>query len=334
MEVLVVNREEVARLLPMTECIAVVEEALVALARDEATQPLRPVMWLPDRRGALGLMPGHLAGRAAMAAKVISVFPGNLGTGYDSHQGAVLLFETDHGRLLSICDASEITAIRTAATSAVATRALARPEASRLAILGSGVQAASHLEAMLAVRPIETVRVWSRDRARAGTFVDHQRGRHPIELTATPTPAAAVAGADVVCTTTAATEPVLLGADLTPGTHINAVGSSVPFARELDGAAMAAARLFVDRRESTLAEAGDFLLARAEGAVDDDHILAELGEVLAGRHPGRRSDDEITLFESVGIAVEDVAAAHHVTRRAMAEGAGTRVELGGERYGA
>jgi ornithine cyclodeaminase/alanine dehydrogenase-like protein (mu-crystallin family) len=331
MKVLVVSQPEVKRLLPMAECIAVMEEALSALARGQALLPLRQVLMLPEGQGAFGAMPGHLSSPAALGIKVITVFPGNHGTEYDSHQGAVLLFETERGRLLAILDASSITAIRTAAVSAVATRALARADARTLGLLGTGVQAATHLEAMALVRPLRRVRVWSRDPAHVQRFVERERARRGLEVEAAGSAEEAVTDADVVCTVTASREPVLQGAWLRPGTHVNAVGASLRSARELDTAAVARSRVFVDRRESAWNEAGDLLMPRAEGAIAEDHVQAELGEVLVGRAPGRRSDEDITLFKSLGLAIEDVASAHRIHANALASGAGTWVELGGAR---
>lgn len=332
MKVHIINQEEVAELLPMAACIDVMADALAALARGEGILPLRPVMWLPEKVGALGMMPGYLGSINAMGVKVVSVFPGNQGTEFDSHQGAVMLFETEHGRLLALIDATEITAIRTAATTGVATRLLARPDARSLAILGSGVQARTHLEAMLLVRPIDQVRVWSRNRDHAAQFARRESERHGLNVEAAPSVEAAVAGADIICTTTAAREPILPGALLTPGVHVNAVGSSVAFARELDTEAVVMSHLFVDRKESTVNEAGDFLFPKQEGALTDEHILAEIGEILTGAHPGRESSTEITLFKSLGLAVEDVASAHYIYEQALAQGVGISVELGGGRH--
>ncbi len=302
-------------------------DALSALARGEALMPLRSVMWLPEGIGALAAMPSYLGGVDAMGIKVISVFPGNWGTEYDSHQGAVMLFDARQGRLLAIADATEITAIRTAAVSGVATRALAREDAGDLAILGSGTQARTHLEAMLAARPIGRVRVWSRSPRNADRFVQQAANRHGIAVEPIPSAEQSVAGADLICTTTSATEPILLGRWISPGAHINAVGAAFPTARELDAEAVARSRLFVDRRESALNEAGDFLIAREEGAVDERHILGELGEVLTGDVQGRTGRDDITLFESLGLAVEDLTSIHHIYRRAMETGMGRRVQL-------
>jgi ornithine cyclodeaminase len=328
---LAIGDAEVRSLLTMPACIDLMADALAALAAGQAQVPLRSLMWLPDRSGLLGMMPGHLATAGVMGIKVVSVMPGNHGTPFDAHQGVVLIFETRHGRPLALVDATSITAIRTAAVSGVATRLLARPDAGDLAILGSGTQAVSHLEAMCAVRPIRRVRVWSRTPSHARQFAETESGRRGIPIEIAADAREAVAGADLVCTTTASPEPVLHGAWISPGTHINAVGSSVRSARELDSAAVARSRLFVDRRESTLNEAGDFLMARAEGAITDDHIIAEIGDILDGRAQGRRTAAEITLFKSLGLSVEDVASAMFVYQQASAQGAGTRLAASGLR---
>ncbi len=335
--VLIVNQREVAALLPMPACIEAMSAALVALAQGEAAMPLRQIVWVPDRTGALGLMPSRLAspgadgGAGSLGAKIVTFFPQNEGTELDSHQGAVLLFEAERGRLLAVIDATSVTAIRTAAVSAVATRALARPDARELALVGSGVQARTHLEAIRAVRPLSRVRVASLTPERARAFARRESARLGLPVTASDTVREAVEGADIVCTVTSSRVPVVEGAWLAPGAHVNAVGSSVAAARELDTAAVVRSRLFVDRRESALAEAGDFLIPRNEGAVTDAHIQAELGEVLTGAHPGRTGRDEITLFKSVGLAVEDLAAARLIDASARAAGAGTLVEFGGGR---
>lgn len=321
----VLSYADVVKLLPMHECIAVVERALVTTARGGAVNPLRMAVWQPDRSGLIGVMPGVLDEPKSLGIKVVTIFPGNHGTGRDSHQGVVMLFDTTHGEPLVVIDAASITAIRTAAASAVATRALARPDAGDLAIFGSGVQAATHLEAMRAVRRLRRVRVWSRNREHARAFAAQHPSMDAVELVATAREAAL--GADILCTCTAAREPVLEGAWLSPGAHVNAVGACFASARELDTAAVARARLIVDRTESALNEAGDFLIPKREGAFGDDHIAGELGEVLLGRVPGRRAPDEITLFKSLGIAIEDLAAAHHVYERAIATNTGTIVTL-------
>ncbi|KPJ93463.1 MAG: hypothetical protein AMS18_05690 [Gemmatimonas sp. SG8_17] len=331
MSVLIISQAQVRQLLLMDECIELMHMAFTALARETAIVPLRPIMRLPHKRGVLALMPGYSSNPEALAVKAIAVFPGNLGTSYDSHQGAVLLFDVNDGRLLSVMDASEVTAIRTAAASAVATELLAHQTAEELAILGSGVQARTHLEAMLAVRNIRRVRVWSRSPERAHAFSERERERFNVQFEVATDAAQAVYGAGVICTATAAREPVLLGEWLSSGAHINAVGSASPVMRELDTAAVRNARLFVDSRESAVNEAGDFLIPLKEGAIREDHILAEIGEILEGTAQGRTHDDEITLFKSLGLGIQDVLAADHIYAKAKDLGVGTEVDLGGLR---
>jgi ornithine cyclodeaminase len=332
MSVRIIDQADTRRLLPMAECIDVMATALTALSRGDAVQPLRGIHWLPDRRGGLGVMPGYLGEPATLGVKVVSVFPGNSETDLESHQGGVLLFDPEDGRLRAIIDAGELTAIRTAAVSGAATRALARRDASILAILGSGAQAHSHLEAMVAVRPVREVRVWSRTPENAARFAQIASAKHGIEITTVVSARDAARGADLICTVTAASEPVLEGAWIAPGAHVNAAGACFPEARELDTAAVVRSRLYVDWRESTVVESGDFLIPRSEGAIGDGHIVAELGEVLAGDAPGRASDDEITVFNSLGVAVEDLAAAHHILIKAERDDVGTTVRIGGGRH--
>ena len=330
---LIITDKQVEQLLPMGECIETMSDALKTLARGGAVLPLRQIMWLPDKSGALGAMPSYLEEPASLGIKVITVFQKNLGTKYDSPQGAVLLFEAEHGVLQAIIDASSVTAIRTAAVSGVATRALARAEAGDLCIMGSGAQAMTHLEAMHAVRTLRRVRVWSRSFDNAKAFARKTLAKHGIEVEAIASARDAVMDADIICTTTSSREPVLLGEWIAQGAHINAVGSSVPAARELDTGAVVNAALFVDRRESALNEAGDYLIPVKEGAIDASHIRAELGEVLTGAHDGRASGREITLFKSLGIAIEDLASAQLIHRKALELGIGTSIELGGLRDG-
>jgi ornithine cyclodeaminase len=286
-------------------------------------------MRMPEGTGFLGVMPGHLASEnghhAALGMKAVSVFPGNVARGIDSHQGAVLLFEPDTGRLSALMDGATITAIRTAAVSALATDVLARADAAELAILGAGVQARTHLEAIASVRPLQRVRVWSRDSEHAQRFAKESSFAGDIQAVSSAEDA--VRGADIVATVTASPEPILKRAWLKDGVHINAVGSSIPAAREIDTATMAAVQLFVDRRESALNEAGDVLIPMREGAFNADHIQAELGEVIIGRHPGRRTQGELTLFKSLGISVEDVAAAAYVARKARDAAVGQTVAM-------
>jgi ornithine cyclodeaminase len=276
-------------------------------------------------------MPAALLKSGVLGVKAITFFHGNEGTELDTHQGAVLLFEAERGRLLAVIDATSITAIRTAAVSGVATKLLAREEAGDLALVGSGVQAGTHLEAMLAVRPIRRVRVASKDFERAQRFADRESKRQGIAIEPMRTIESAVRGADIVCTVTSSKEPVVFGEWIAEGAHINAVGSSVPFARELDTAAVLRSRLYVDRRESTLNEAGDFLIPKKEGAIHDDHIVGEIGEVAIGKVPARRSPGDITLFKSLGLAIEDVAAAKYIFEEARRTGTGRWLPFGGAR---
>jgi len=327
----IITEAEVPGLLPMDECMDVMAGALTTLARGGAILPLRPLMRIPQKAGILGMMPAYMETPDALGVKVITVFNGNHGTEYDSHQGVVLLFEADHGSIVAVIDASSVTAIRTAAVSGVATRLLARADAHDLCILGSGVQARTHLEAMLVARPITHVRVWSRNGEGARAFAHAASQRHGIAVEAVASAQAAAEGANIICTTTSAREPILQGDWISPGAHVNAVGSSTPTARELDSAAVARAKLYVDRRESALNEAGDFLIPKSEGVIGDAHIRAELGELLLGTHKGRESETDITLFKSLGLAVEDVAAAHYIYARAAERGVGTSVEMGGKR---
>ncbi len=331
-EVLIVNQEEVPRLLPMNECMEVMEEALKTLARAEAILPLRSILWLPDKVGALGLMPAALLPSTVIGVKAVTFFWGNEGTELDTHQGAVLLFEAERGRLLAVVDATSITAIRTAAVSGVVTRLLAREDAGDLAIIGSGVQARTHLEAMLLARGIRRVRVASKEFENAKKFAERESKRHGITVEPTASVREAVCGANIICTVTSSRDPVLFGEWIAPGAHVNVVGSIGPSAREVDTAAMVRSRFYVDRRESTLNEAGDFLIPKQEGAIGDDHIRGEIGEVLLGRAAGRQSPEEITLFRSLGLAVEDVAAARHIYEKARSAGTGRFVEFGGSRH--
>ena len=337
MATLLLSELDVHDLLPMAECIDVMADALRRVAEGDAVLPLRTVLRLGETPNAFISMPAILGSGAgaSLGAKIITVFPGNDATPFDAHIGVVLLFDAEHGTLLAIADASSITAIRTSAVSGLATRLLANEDAQTLAILGAGVLAMPHVEAVCAVRPIKRVRVWSRTGASAGsraqTFAARARDTFEIDVTVCESVQDAVADADVVCTITSARAPVLEGRWLRPGTHVNAVGASIRVARELDTAAVANARLFADRRESALAESGDVLIPIAEGAITDAHLLGEIGELVTGRVTGRTSPSEITLFKSLGLAVEDVAALRHIHTKAIKTGRGVAVELGGLR---
>jgi len=307
MKVLVLSEHDVEHLLTMEACIEVMADALAALSRGEVHNPLRMPIRAPGAPGLLGLMPAWRAGETPYyALKEVCVFPENPKRGLDTHLGAVILHSGETGEPLAFMNASAITAIRTAAVSALATRLLAREDAAVLAIIGTGVQGKSHRAAIPLVRNIREIRMCGR-----GDSVQE-----------------AVRGADIVVTATNSREPILRREWLSPGTHINAVGSSIAAARELDSATVAASSLFVDRRESTLNESGDYLFALREGVIaGPEHIRAELGEILTGAAPGRTSDDEITLFKSLGLAVEDLAAASFLYDAARREQRGVWVEF-------
>ncbi len=333
MKVLIANQADVPTLLPMDECIHVMADTLKMLASGDAIMPLRTMMLLPGGSDLMGLMPAYLAGIQSVGVKVITAFPTNYGTDYDTHQGVVLLFDSRHGLLRAIVDGTTVTAIRTAAVSGVATQLLARHDAGDLAIIGAGTQARTHLAAMLAVRTIRRVRVYSLPVEGAHAFAERESKRHGIAIEVMNTAREAVEGADIICTVTTAKEPVIFGEWITTGAHINSVGAFMPSTRELDTAAVVRSRLYVDRRESALNEAGEYLIPLSEGAISADHIVGEIGEVLIGIVPGRQSQTEVTLFKSLGLAVEDLAAAHHILMKAEQIGVGTWLEFGGQHYG-
>jgi len=325
---LIINHSQVRELLPMRDCMEVVGKALADLARGEGVQPLRAGLLRPDRRGVLAWMPGSLATGQPFGVKILSVVdsPGELGV--ESHQGGVMIFDPANGSPLALCEAGAITAVRTAAVSALVTDRLARPDTVTVAILGAGTQAASHIEAMLTVRPIERFRVWSRAADKVQAFAKEQAARHGVTVEAASDIASAVDGADIVCTTTSAREPILFAEMLEPGMHINAVGASIPSWREIDPGVLPLASLFTDRRESLANEAGEFIHAVEESLIPSGLVVPEIGEILAGDHPGRTSETEITLFRSLGLAVEDIASAQLVYERAVEGGFGTHVDLG------
>jgi len=325
--VLAVSEREVRELLAMRDCIEVMQHTFASLSAYGSVQPPRIVAWQPDKRGAIAAMPAWLGKPVTLGAKLISVFPQNRQAGVESHQGFVVLFDSEHGVPRAIVHAGAVTEIRTAAVSAVATRLLANEDASHLAILGSGVQAHAHLHAMREVRPIRRVRVWSRTPEHAQAFARETHDQHGLHVTAASTARDAVEDADIICTVTAATSPVLEGSWLKAGQHINAVGSSVPPFRELDTDAVARARVVVDSYESARNEPDDLRIPLREGAITQEHILADLAELTSGVRAVRNSTEDITLFKSVGIAIEDLAAAHAIYERAVREGRGTQIDF-------
>jgi ornithine cyclodeaminase/alanine dehydrogenase-like protein (mu-crystallin family) len=327
----ILTQSDVTALLPMRECIPLMEQALASLSRGEVVVPLRPVMRIPDTHDVLAMMPAYSAALPVFGVKLITVFPGNHGTELDSHQGTVLLFDGKTGTLVGMLDASSITAVRTAAVSAVATRLLSRDDATELALIGSGVQARTHLEAIALVRTLAAVRVFSPDWKHAQAFSAWAAAKLGIAVEVCDSAEHAVRGSDIVCTVTSSRSPVLFGRWLEPGMHVNAVGASQPDARELDSDAVTRSRLFADRRESLINESADYLVPMREGRISEQHVIAELGGILTGKARAREGHDEITLFKSLGLAVEDLAAAAHVYARAEREHVGVQVALGGRR---
>jgi ornithine cyclodeaminase/alanine dehydrogenase-like protein (mu-crystallin family) len=322
MAVLVLKQAEVERLLDMEGCIEAMADALASLARGEVHVPLRFLVNPENEPSLIGLMPAHRAGETPLySLKTVCVFPDNPKRGLDAHQGTVTLFDGETGEVRALMNASAITAIRTAAVSAVATRLLAREDARELGVLGAGVQARSHLEALRLVRDFERVRIFSPTAEHAQSLAA-EAGAEAVESAEE-----AVRAADVVVAATSAVEPVLRREWLKQGAHVNSVGGRPPTMRELDTATIADSAFFVDRRESAEAEAFDYRDALEAGAIGPDHIRAEIGEVLIGDKPGRLADDELTVFRSLGLAVEDLAAAEYVVRRAREAGAGTEVEF-------
>ena len=327
MEIRLLRGAEVRELLPMAECIELMQRTMIAVSEGRVVLPLRSILVMPGDRGMMGVMPGYLADPECFGVKLVSLIPRNKPPQHSSHLGLVLLFEAEHGQPVALLDAAEITAIRTAAASGLATRLLARKEAGDLALLGAGEQARSHLEAMLSVRPLRRIRVWARDGDKARLFAEAQGARHRIAIETSATVRDAVAGADIICTMTKAREPILQGDWLTPGVHLNVVGSSIAAAAEIDTAAVVKARFFVDCRNSTVNEGGAYLKALRAGAITPEHIVAEIGEVANGSKAGRSSPAEITVYKSLGIAPQDLASAHYVLNKARAAGKGQVIDF-------
>jgi ornithine cyclodeaminase/alanine dehydrogenase-like protein (mu-crystallin family) len=341
MTLLVLSGRDLPGLLPYPEVVAVMRQALAAHASGEAYQPLRTMIKPPGAEGLMALMPcyvpppagepgsepGEPTAEPGYGLKAICISPGNPALGQDSHQGVVLVSSARTGEPLALANGSALTEIRTAAVSALATSLLARPDATEVAVIGTGVQARAHIQALAACRELTGIRVAGHEPSRARRFAADVAGLVTVPVAASDSVAGALAGAGSVVTATTSAAPVLRRDWLAPGTHINAVGACLPAAREIDAATMAAAALFVDSRESALNEAGDVLLAMADGAIGAADIRAELGEVITGAALGREDDQQITLFESLGLAVEDFAAVAHAYRKALAAGVGTPVDF-------
>lgn len=303
-----IDRDEVRRRLTYEKCIPIVRKAMIAFSKGETRQLLRSIIKLSDGR-LFGVMPGAMGSHSVFGAKLVSAFHENFARGIQSHQGLVILFEPETGAPVCAVHAGEITAIRTAAASAVATDALARKDARRLALLGYGEQATTHARAMGEVRDIESITVWGRSLKRAHAFAQRMHSELKLPVMATGSVHEAVHDADIICTVSAAPEPILKGEWVRPGTHLNVVGSSFAGPAEIDNDLVARSRFIADSREGVLQQGAEFLRAKAAGLIGDEHVIGEIGEVLAGKIEGRRSREEITIYKSLGHVVQDLASA-------------------------
>jgi ornithine cyclodeaminase/alanine dehydrogenase-like protein (mu-crystallin family) len=321
------TEEQVKSLLPMADLIAAMESAVARFSAREVLQPVRTVLTVGPTQGFFGVMPAYIEQPPSLGAKLVTVFNANHAKGLPSHLATVLLLDPETGLLLALMDGRYVTEARTAAVSAVSARHLARPEAARLAIIGSGVQARSHLEAYAEVRAVQEVRVWSPKTRSRERFVDEMSGRVSARLQASDTAEAAVRGADLIVLATSAASPVIEDGWVAPGAHVVSVGACRPDQREMAPELVARARLFVDSRAAALVESGDVVMGIKEQRFGEDHLAGELGEVVLGRVAGRTTAESITVFKSLGMAVEDVVTADLVFRRAVETGAGTELTL-------
>ena len=313
-----ITAADVETLFPMATAIAAMRSAMRQVSSGHTVLPLRQHLAIPDAAGKMAIMPGYIAHPPRFGLKTVSKFEGAA----QSHVGTVQLYDATNGQLLAIIEGGSLTAIRTAAASALATDLLARPESHRLAILGTGEQARRHITAMAAVRPISQIRIWGRNFASATALAATLPNAH-----ATQTVTQAVADADIICTTTPAATPILHGADIRPGTHINLVGSAIPSTAEADTALVAKARFYGDYDEATRAQAGEFRNALAQGLITPEHLIGEIGALLLGRIPGRQTPQDITLYKSLGVTAQDLAAADAILQAARAKGLGQEISL-------
>ncbi len=316
MNVPVLDSDTVFRTLPMPACIDLMAATQAAVSRGDIELPLRSMLTVADGTGYFGVMPGEIGADEVFGAKLVTLFPDNPSRGIPTVQGYILLFNRADGTPLALVEAASVTALRTAAASAAATRVLAREDASTLAVLGCGVLAATHLEAMLAIRPVRDVRIWGRDLEKATAFAERHANEGGARVQAVADPAEAVADAHLVCTVTGSHTPILRGDWLSPGAHVNLVGAHNPATREADGVVLERARVYTEITEFALAEAGDLLLAVEEGHFTLDDIVGEIGQAIDGNVPGRTDDSEITVYKSLGNPAQDLAAARAVHARA------------------
>lgn len=328
MEFLTLSREEVITALPMAEAIAGMKVAFAQLSAGRASAPLRTHLQ-PGEESATLVMPAYLADSGDLAVKVVSVFPHNNQIGLPTIHALVLAIDVLTGRPLALLEGGSLTAIRTGAVSGAATDLLARADAAVVAIIGSGVQARTQLEAVCTVRDIEQVRVFSLNSSEAAQYAVDLAGKGPIpsNIAVMPDAQSAITGADIICTATTSSTPVLDGRWLDNGVHINGVGSFTPTMQEIDERTVQRALVVVDSRKAALSEAGDLIVPLQDGSITAHHIAAELGEIVAGSHPGRTTASQITFFKSVGVAVQDAAAASIALANAQELDLGTTIRL-------
>ena len=307
----IVEAPEVYGRLSMDVCIGLMRGALAGLAAGDVVQPVRTIFKLPGD-DAFGFMPAWLGENDFFGAKIITAFHRNLGTPYPSHMGYVMLFESTHGGFVGMADATAITEIRTGAVSGVATDLLARMDARVLAVIGAGAQGRSHMAAVTAVRKIAEARVYDISAANADRYAAEQSERYGIPVRPCGSSREAVEDADIICTLTPSREPFLEAAWVRPGAHINAVGAFTPATREVTSGLVAASKLYADQVEAMKKECGEYLIPLAEGLITEGHIRGSIGDLILGRIPGRESDTEITLFDALGLAVEDVVCARYL----------------------
>jgi alanine dehydrogenase len=324
---LVLSEKEVRRLIDVEELIDALERAHVQFSTGKAVMPVRQVVPLPEIKGRITSMPAYLSEDRALGMKVVTFFQENPNKNLPAILATIHLYSAATGKLEAVMDGTYITAIRTACASAVATKALANPNTPVLGVLGAGVQADSHIRALCKVREIKSIKVYSPSGNSAQKLKEELETEIKIRIEPVKSAEEVVRDADLLVTATTAKEPILNFAWIKPGAHINAVGSHRPDLREIDGATMKRAKVFVDSRDAIMAECGDVLLAIKEGAITESHVSTEIGEVLAGKKSGRTKPEEVTLYKSVGIAIQDVAAAQLVYRKALRENAGVQVEI-------
>ena len=324
---LVLSEQQVQSLIEIDELIAALSQAHIQYSTGKAVMPVRLVVPLVDIQGRITSMPGYLNEDKALGMKVVTYFQDNPQRNLPAILATIMLFSAETGKMIAVMDGAYITAIRTACASALATQALANPETATLGILGAGVQARAHVQALTLVRKISRIMIYSPSATSAASLKGEMENKAGIAIEVAKSAEAVVRASDLLVTVTTAKEPIIKAQWLKPGVHINAVGSHRPDSREIDGATLARAKVVVDSRAAMLAECGDILLALKEKSVDDNVIYGEIGEVLAGAKPGRRSADEITLYKSVGTAIQDVAAAHLVYDKALERNVGSHVEI-------